>query len=286
MSTKKLQILGSLGEKIYKQNEEPVDAPDGTLWIDMNAGGSGMAAGGIQSNFCVVGGMTEPESPTENMIWIKTSVEITDIVFNAIEPVTPVEGMVWIMTGTTGYVSFNSLKINNVYLNPYYPLDAQQYVSGTWIDVAPAIYQGEKWARVINGIYLYRFGDESSDVNNGFNIVKSINSGYVNSNTKKEEAQLKLQANSGTDTCFVTKQKINVSGYKKLCANIVSTTGNVFLGINTTNTCPLETPESKVSISTAGVVELTFTTTDEYYICIGSLKSSVVAYIDEIWLEK
>ena len=37
MSTKKLQILGELGEKIYKQNDEPIDAPDGTLWIDMDA---------------------------------------------------------------------------------------------------------------------------------------------------------------------------------------------------------------------------------------------------------
>lgn len=48
MGTKKLQILGQLGEKIYKQDEEPVDAPDGTLWVDTDAeasagGGSGAA---------------------------------------------------------------------------------------------------------------------------------------------------------------------------------------------------------------------------------------------------
>ena len=36
MSTKKLQILGSLGEKIYKQNEEPVDAEIGAIWIDLD----------------------------------------------------------------------------------------------------------------------------------------------------------------------------------------------------------------------------------------------------------
>lgn len=46
MGTKKLQILGELGEKIYKQDEEPVDAPEGALWIDTDAeasagGGSG-----------------------------------------------------------------------------------------------------------------------------------------------------------------------------------------------------------------------------------------------------
>ena len=37
MSTKKLQILGQLGDKIYKQNEAPIDAPNGTLWVDLDA---------------------------------------------------------------------------------------------------------------------------------------------------------------------------------------------------------------------------------------------------------
>ena len=36
MSTKKIQILGSLGSKIYTQNEEPADAPDGALWLDLD----------------------------------------------------------------------------------------------------------------------------------------------------------------------------------------------------------------------------------------------------------
>lgn len=33
---KKIQILGQLGEKIYKQAEEPADAPDGSIWIDLD----------------------------------------------------------------------------------------------------------------------------------------------------------------------------------------------------------------------------------------------------------
>ena len=37
MQTKKLQILGSLGNKIYTQNEEPTNAPEGSLWIDLDA---------------------------------------------------------------------------------------------------------------------------------------------------------------------------------------------------------------------------------------------------------
>ena len=36
MATKKLQILGNLGAKVYVQNEEPIDAPDGSIWIDLD----------------------------------------------------------------------------------------------------------------------------------------------------------------------------------------------------------------------------------------------------------
>ena len=33
---KKIQILGQLGEKFYKQAEEPLDAPEGSFWIDLD----------------------------------------------------------------------------------------------------------------------------------------------------------------------------------------------------------------------------------------------------------
>lgn len=46
MAIKKLQILGDLGEKIYKQNEEPMDAPEGAIWIDLDATGGCSGGGG------------------------------------------------------------------------------------------------------------------------------------------------------------------------------------------------------------------------------------------------
>lgn len=45
MSTKKIQIIGSLGNKVYTQPEEPVDAPDGSLWVDLD--NEGMSSGGL-----------------------------------------------------------------------------------------------------------------------------------------------------------------------------------------------------------------------------------------------
>lgn len=50
MSTKKLQILGSLGTKIYTQNEEPTDAPDGALWLDLDEE-SQSSSGAIQPDW-------------------------------------------------------------------------------------------------------------------------------------------------------------------------------------------------------------------------------------------
>jgi hypothetical protein len=49
LSTKKIQIIGSLGSggnKIYTQNDEPTNAADGTLWVDLDAEG-GAENGGV-----------------------------------------------------------------------------------------------------------------------------------------------------------------------------------------------------------------------------------------------
>ena len=53
MSTKKIQILGHLGEKIYKQNGEPTEAEIGSLWVDLDEEGSyggGSSTGGGSFN--------------------------------------------------------------------------------------------------------------------------------------------------------------------------------------------------------------------------------------------
>lgn len=62
-----------------------------------NAGGSG---GGL--NLKVVGGTTKPTNPRDNTIWINTSVAITDYVLSLTQPETGTEGLVWIKTADTG----------------------------------------------------------------------------------------------------------------------------------------------------------------------------------------
>lgn len=97
-------------------------------------------------NFKVVAGLTQPGSATENTIWVMAE-NMTGWIFSASEPAEPVEGMVWFVLDTSGKVSFNALKKNEIQI---YLLNARQYVSGTWENVESAIYQSGKWVTMAN----------------------------------------------------------------------------------------------------------------------------------------
>lgn len=43
MATKILQILDSFGNKIYAQNDEPKEAKDGELWVDLDEDGEAVS---------------------------------------------------------------------------------------------------------------------------------------------------------------------------------------------------------------------------------------------------
>ena len=47
MSTKKIQIIGNLGAKVYTQNTEPTEAQDGALWIDLDEESFGSSSNAV-----------------------------------------------------------------------------------------------------------------------------------------------------------------------------------------------------------------------------------------------
>lgn len=98
--------------------------------------------GGASLNFKVVGGASEPMNPTENMIWVETSTDVTSWVFSSEEPSTPIQGMVWIQTGAVSTVAFNALKRGTIMV---YPSVCKQYVSGAWANMAAKTYQNGAW---------------------------------------------------------------------------------------------------------------------------------------------
>ena len=144
------------------------------------------SSGGL--NFNLVGGLTQPADPAENMIWVRTDVPITGYTFSPTVPSQPVEGMVWIAIRTSSPVSFNALKKNGIVL---YPVSAYQYVSGDWEYVAAQIGQDGEWKNLLADTVFYEngafntevFGDPTGTTNVGGVVMHWVN-GYGATATK------------------------------------------------------------------------------------------------------
>lgn len=109
---------------------------------------TGGGGGGL--NFKVVGGTVQPASPSENMIWVNTSVAITSWVFSTTAPTSPAAGMVWFSTGPISSVAFNAVKKNGIWV---YPTGCQQYISGAWVAKTAKTYQSGAWVEWLYWLY-------------------------------------------------------------------------------------------------------------------------------------
>lgn len=116
-----------------------------------NAGGSGASL-----NYKLVGGTSQPASPSANTVWVNTETAITSHVFAADQP-TGAEGMVWIKTGTASGAAMSVTKKNPVMV---YPLDCKQYVSGAWVSKTAMSYLNGAW--VPWRVYLFKAGEGPS----------------------------------------------------------------------------------------------------------------------------
>lgn len=170
-------------------------------------------------NYSVVGGITEPSNPTENMIWVETDVEITKHIFSKNEPKNPIEGMVWIYLSNNSNVSFHTLNINGKEFNEVYPISAMQYESGAWVDKTAKIYQGGKWVDWWNG-ELLDGSNQFEAVTGGWvqdtnlSIAGAKNNGTVTFN----EDGITLASSSSGCAIVRTQNKINLSKFKSLTA--------------------------------------------------------------------
>lgn len=110
---------------------------------------------GVELNFEIVGGTTQPENPTENMIWVDTDMEIAGWYIAPEQPTNMVDGEVWICADQAGAISFNALKENNIMV---YPITAKQMVSGTLTDKDAMCYNDGEWVEFYKGINIYHNG--------------------------------------------------------------------------------------------------------------------------------
>ena len=157
----------------------------------------------IQINYSIVGSLTEPANPTQNMIWVETDTPIGKTFFvNNTPSETFVDGDIWIYTGNTSSVSFNALKIGDVYMNAIYPIFVKQYINGAWVNVVAKTYQDGEW--VDWTLLLYDNGNEFIDITGGW-VAKKIPLTSSNSQSatpsitrNADSIQFKLSGTGGT----------------------------------------------------------------------------------------
>lgn len=170
--------------------------------FNMNGGG------GAALNFKVVGGTTEPVSPSENTIWVNTDADITSWIFSATEPETPAEGMILVLTSTASTIEFNALKKNGIQV---YPMTAKQYVSGAWVDKTAKSYQDGAWVEWIT--YMYDKGNQFTALTGGWAAYGDV------ADVKFESDHILLELKSGYNeqtAAAHTVNKIDVTGISTL----------------------------------------------------------------------
>ena len=161
--------------------------------------------GGANLNFKVVGGTTQPASPSENMIWVNTDTAISEWVFAAEQPASPKEGMVWFQTGTSASAAFNALKKNSIMVCP---ISAKQYIDGAWVIKDAVIYQGGTWVNWWNG-QLYSAGNEYESVTGGW-------AGQLNAAEVQVYADHLYVLSNNSYGRAGTNKKINVTDFETL----------------------------------------------------------------------
>lgn len=144
--------------------------------------------GGVALNYKVVGGTSEPITTKLNTIWINTDAEITSWTFDVTEPENPTEGMVWFTTSTSSMAAFNILKKNAIYV---YPTACHQYIDGAFVRREAFLWNGSEFLQfgflreylIEDGVIdltAHPYIGESADINNSYNGMPAVRLGADN----------------------------------------------------------------------------------------------------------
>lgn len=164
-------------------------------------------------NFTVTGGLSRPESPANNAIWVNTSQEITGWAFSADEPDAPADGMVWFRTALESSAAFNALTEETLQVCP---ISARQYMGGVWISRRAWSYADGQWIQWAT--YLYNAGDMCTDLSGGWSVSGLTNaSGVAMKAAVLEEAYMRFPAaGSSAVTVMGTQNAIDLTGVNYL----------------------------------------------------------------------
>lgn len=223
---KKVEQSGLSAENIVKGKTVTIKSNGSNLW---NVTGTAEPS---DLNFKIVGGTTQPTNPTENTIWINTSLNITGWTFDNSAPDYLTTGGCWITTGAAGSIKFSSSLKNNIYI---YPKVCNQWDGSKFVKKAMSIYINGSWKKP--QYVLYDNGnmvDCSGEWINGSNFTKNTNNLYT-----------------GTDGWGYTAEKIDLTPYSKIYAegNFSASYGASSVSIAIFSNKPVQIPDGGWSSS-------------------------------------
>lgn len=185
----------------------------------------GAISTGVELNFDVVPGMTQPGTAAENTIWVETE-KIGAWHFSATQPDGMVDYDVWFSVGTYSTVEFNALKKGGIQV---YPLSAKQMISGALVDKIAKSYLSGKWVEWIPKDSLYYKGNEITHITGGWKQT-SFKSSKLGTVTKNSES-IALDGSNSTTAFLVTEDKIDLTDYTTIKLNALTCVGNSSYGV-------------------------------------------------------
>lgn len=197
--------------------------------------------GGSPLNFQFKRYETEDEliasTPSNGTIGIVSSTPISGYYFGSEPPLTDSDGILWLCTGTKSNVAFSATKFEQVMV---YPLYAEQYINGAFVEVPAYSRQWGSWVRWWNG-QIYTSGHEWNDITGGWVGVgmkahsgTSLTTQIPNIFNDVGSGMLTISNESGSGVAYCANQ-IDVSDYSKIVFEgdfhrIGSVTTNLLVG--------------------------------------------------------
>lgn len=244
---------------------------------------SGGSSSGASLNFNVVGGTTQPSSPSENTIWVNTSTAITSYVFSMTQPAAPTAGMVWIVTGTSSSAEFNALKKNEIQVLPQ---TVKQYVSGAWVSKTGKTYQNGSWTDWTTS--LYDSGNEYTELTGGWSSTRTSGGVVTFGSTN---IKLTYTGDSERTSAVYTTQKVAISGTKLHCEVNITSNGQFFeFGVASSISSSENVTFASVTTIQAGktgsmtvTVDTSSQVNSTYYV-VARAYGATTATISKIWM--
>lgn len=223
-----------------------------------------------------------------NEIAVMTDTPMTDWTLSMEEPENPVEGDVWVKTAMASLRQIEMLKKHSVLVNLAV---AFQYDGADWVRKQGWLWQNDEWINL--AIFLFDHGDTCDLMTGGWLTLNDSNGRAA---VMSDHIYMGSVSSGSAENVAFTMNKIALSGYTKLCANMNVTSagsGNrVQLGLFARNnsyhaydnspivsaTIPQQTGVQKLEVDISAYKD-----SSNYY--VGLRNQTSYANVYEIWLE-